>query len=89
MEQMITNLGFPIACCIALGAYVNIQNKQNREDSQKAMEDLRQDAKEDKEMLMKELVYSREVNSKLMSTNEIMAKEISSKLDKVLEKVGE
>ncbi len=78
MEQLIASLGFPIACCCALGIYVTTQNKQMREDN-----------KEDKEMWMQELQYSREVNSKLLASNEIMAKEISTKLDKVLEKVGE
>ena len=54
MEQMITSLGFPIACCLALGAYVKMQNNQMRDD-----------AKEDKEMWKEELQYSREVNAKL------------------------
>ena len=30
---LITNLGFPIACVIALGYYVNTITKQSREDS--------------------------------------------------------
>ena len=75
---MITSLGFPIACCLALGAYVKMQNNQMRED-----------AKEDKEMWMNELQYSREVNSKLLASNEVLAKEISMKLDEILERVGE
>ena len=78
MEQMITTFGFPIACCLALGAYVKMQNTQMRED-----------AKEDKEMWMNELQYSREVNSKLLASNEVLAKEISRKLDEILERVGE
>ena len=78
MEQMITSLGFPIACCLALGAYVKMQNNQMRDD-----------AKEDKEMWKEELQYSREVNAKLLASNELLAKEISTKLDHILEKVGE
>ena len=78
MEQMITSLGFPIACCLALGAYVKMQNNQMRDD-----------AKEDKEMWKEELQYSREVNVKLLASNELLAKEISTKLDHILEKVGE
>ena len=76
MEQMITSLGFPIACCLALGAYVKMQNNQMRDD-----------AKEDKEMWKEELQYSREVNAKLLASNELLAKEISTKLDELLEKV--
>ena len=78
MEQMITSLGFPIACCLALGAYVKMQNNQMRDE-----------AKEDKEMWKEELQYSREVNAKLLASNELLAKEISSKLDHILEKVGD
>ena len=78
MEQMITSLGFPVACCLGLAAYVKMQNTQMRED-----------AKEDKELWMHEISYSREVNSKLLASNEVLAKEISIKLDKLIEKVGE
>jgi hypothetical protein len=77
MEQMITSLGFPIACCLGLATYVKMQNDQMREDN-----------KEDKEMWLNELSYSREVNSKLLASNEVLAKEISTKLDYLLEKVG-
>ena len=77
MEQLIAGLGFPIACCLALGAYVKIQNEHIREDN-----------KADKEMWLNELSYSREVNSKLLASNEVLAKEISTKLDYLLEKVG-
>ena len=78
MEQMITSLGFPIACCLGLAYYVKYQNEQ-----------MIQDNKEDKELWLKELQYSREVNAKLLTSNEILAKEISTKLDKLLEKVEE
>ena len=78
MEQMITSLGFPIACCLGLATYVKMQNDQIREDN-----------KEEKEMWLNELNYSREVNSKLLASNEVLAKEISMKLDKLIERVGE
>ena len=76
MEQMITSLGFPIACCLALAFYVKFQNEQIREDN-----------KEDKEMWKQELQYSREVNAKLLASNEVLAKEISTKLDYLLERI--
>ena len=78
MEQMITSLGFPIACCLALAFYVKYQNEQILADN-----------REDKEMWREELQYSREVNAKLLASNELLAKEISTKLDQLLEKVGE
>lgn len=76
MEQLIAGLGFPVACCLGLAAYVKMQNTQMRED-----------AKEDKELWMNELSYSREVNSKLLASNEVLAKEISTKLDYLLERI--
>ena len=76
MEQMITSLGFPIACCLGLAYYVKYQNEQ-----------IIQDNKEDKEMWMNELQYSREVNAKLLASNEVLAKEISTKLDYLLERI--
>ena len=76
MEQMITSLGFPVACCLGLAYYVKYQNELMIKDNM-----------EDKEMWREELQYSREVNSKLLASNELLAKEISSKLDELLEKV--
>ena len=78
MEQMITSLGFPVACCLGLAYYVKYQNELMIKDNM-----------EDKEMWTKELQYSREVNAKLLASNELLAKEISTKLDQLLEKVGE
>ena len=76
MEQMITSLGFPIACCLGLAYYVKYQNEQ-----------ILQGNREDKEMWKAELQYSREVNSKLLASNEVLAKEISAKLDYLLERI--
>ena len=78
MEQMITSLGFPIACCLGLAYYVKYQNELMIKDNMV-----------DKEMWREELQYSREVNAKLLASNELLAKEISTKLDELLEKVGE
>jgi hypothetical protein len=85
--NLVTGVGFQIACIAVMGAWIDRKDKQNREDTQKTLELFREDAKADKEMLLNELNYSREVNSKMMATTEIMAKEISTKLDRVLEKV--
>ena len=76
MEQMITSLGIPIACCLGLAYYVKYQNEQ-----------ILQDNKEDKEMWKQELQYSRDVNANLLASNEVLAKEISTKLDYLLERI--
>ena len=50
MEQMITNLGFPIASVIGLAYYFVQKDKANREDINKIIENLREDNKIDREM---------------------------------------
>ena len=50
VEQMITNLGFPIACVCALGYYFVQKYKASREDINKIIENLREDNKLDREM---------------------------------------
>ena len=50
MEQMITNLGFPIACVCALGYYFVQKDKSSREDINKIIDNLREDNKLDREL---------------------------------------
>ena len=50
MEQMITNLGFPIACVCALGCYFVQKDKSSREDINKIIDNLREDNKLDREL---------------------------------------
>ncbi|MGL5718837.1 MAG: hypothetical protein ACRCX2_37895 [Paraclostridium sp.] len=87
--NIITNVGFPIACCLFLGKYVTDKDKERETSYRSNIEALRTDNREDKELLLKELQYSREVNSKVMGTNEMLVKEVIPKLDKVLQIVGD
>lgn len=87
--NIITNVGFPIACCLFLGKYVTDKDKEREISYRANIDALRTDNKEDKELLLKELQYSREVNSKVMGTNEMLVKEVIPKLDKVLQIVGD
>ena len=50
MEQMISSLGFPIACVCALGYYFVQKDKASREDINKIIDNLREDNKLDREM---------------------------------------
>lgn len=50
MEQMINNLGFPIACVCALGYYFVQKDKSSREDINKIIDNLREDNKLDREL---------------------------------------
>ena len=50
MEQMISSLGFPVACVCALGYYFVQKDKSSREDINKIIDNLREDNKLDREL---------------------------------------
>ena len=50
MEQMINNLGFPIACVVGLAYYFVQKDKSSREDINKIIDNLREDNKLDREL---------------------------------------
>ena len=50
MEQIISNLGFPIASVVGLANYFVQKDKTSREDINKIMDNLREDNKLDREM---------------------------------------
>ena len=50
MEQMINNLGFPVACVVGLAYYFVQKDKSSREDINKIIDNLREDNKLDREM---------------------------------------
>ena len=80
IERIITNLGFPIAMCVAIIWYIKDFNAQT-------IEQIRLDTKEDKQILLDEIKHNRKVNEKLLMTNELLAKEITVKIDKIGEKI--
>ena len=95
MEEIISALGFPVACVIGLAIWVDKQIKNNREDINRTMDMLREDAKEDKAKLVEEITYNREISAKVLASNEmlvkdvmVLVKDLTVKVDKILEKVG-
>ena len=50
MEEIISNLGFPIASVVGLSYYFVQKDKSTREDINKIMDNLREDNKLDREM---------------------------------------
>ena len=50
MEQMITNLGFPIACVVGLAFYFVQKDKASWEDINKIIDNLREDNKLDRDL---------------------------------------
>ena len=50
MEQVINNLGFPVACVVGLAYYFVQKDKSSREDINKIIDNLREDNKLDREL---------------------------------------
>ena len=50
VEQMISNLGFPIACVVWLAYYFVQKDRSSRDDINKIIDNLREDNKLDREM---------------------------------------
>ncbi|MBP3929453.1 MAG: hypothetical protein J6D47_07810 [Peptostreptococcaceae bacterium] len=50
MEEIISNLGFPIACVVGLAHYFVQKDKASREDINKIIDNLREDNKLDREL---------------------------------------
>lgn len=88
---LIQNVGFPIACCAALAAYLNSKDKADREERKE--DKIADRAREDKIL---------ETNAILLNTNKQLAEAFEktsndlrvdinrteNKVDKILEKVG-
>ena len=85
--EIVGNIGFYGACMVALAIWVDKQIKNNREDTQKTIDILREDSKEDKDRLLNEIAYNREVIAKVVATNDVLAKDLAVKVDKILNKV--
>lgn len=86
--EIVGSIGFYGACMVSLAIWVDKQIKNNREDTQKTIDILREDAKEDKDRLLNEIAYNREVIAKVVATNDVLAKDLTVKVDKILDKVG-
>ena len=91
MEQMITNLGFPVACVIGLAYYFVQKDKTSREDINNIISNLREDNKNDRE-IYKEIIDK--FDSKLdkfaiaLENNNNKLGTIESDIKNIKEKVG-
>ena len=66
--EVISTLGFPIACVVALGAFIFHIYKQTTKDNAENMEKVQARCKEREDKLYKELALCREVNGKAIET---------------------
>ena len=91
MEQMITNLGFPIACVVGLSFYFVQKDKANREDVNKIIDNMREDSKEDREMYrdtIKDFSSKLDMFSSALENNTSELGNIKVDVEKIKEKVG-
>lgn len=66
--EIISTLGFPIACVVAMGAFIFHIYKQTTKENAENMENVQARCKEREDKLYDELALSREVNSKAIET---------------------
>ena len=91
VEQIISNLGFPIASVVGLAYYFVQKDKSTREDINKIMDNLREDNKLDREMYRETI---EKFDSKLdkfaiaLENNNNKLKTIEDDIKVIKEKVG-
>lgn len=66
--EIISTVGFPIACVIAMAAFIFCIYKQTTKENAENMEKVQARCKEREDKLYEELKLSREVNSKAIET---------------------
>lgn len=76
ISQAIATLGFPIACCGALGYYIKKRDDQFSDDR-----------KNEREILLSEIKFNREVNTELLATNRLLAGDIKTELCDIKEEI--
>lgn len=83
--EIISTLGFPIACVVAMGAFIFYIYKQTTKESAENMEKVQARCKEREDKLYAELALSREVNGQAIAT---IAK-YAEKLDVIQKDISE
>lgn len=83
--EIISTLGFPIACVVAMGAFIFYIYKQTTKENAENMEKVQARCKEREDKLYAELALSREVNGQAIAT---IAK-YAEKLDVIQKDISE
>ena len=81
--ELITTLGFPIACVVMLGAFVFYIYKRQIEDSANNMEKVQERCKEREDKLYNELALNREITGKAVETIALYAERLNNIEDNV------
>ena len=90
--ELVGQLGFPIACVIALGVFAWHMVKHNNETAAKTMERIQSNCAVREEKLYQEIKENREINSKAITTIQMYAERlthIEKSVDDVKEDLSE
>ena len=83
--EIISTLGFPIACVVAMGIFIFYVYKRQTEDAAANMEKVQERCKEREEKLFEEIKLNREVNAKAIET----ISHYAEKLDEIQQDIGD
>ncbi len=83
--EIISTLGFPMACVLAMGAFIFYIYKQTTKENADNMEKVQARCKEREDKLYDELAKCREVNSKAIET----IAQYATKIDDIQKDVSE
>lgn len=76
--ELISTVGFPIACVIFLGAFIFYVYKKQSAESAANMEKVQERCKEREEKLYAEIALNREINGKAIETITLYAERLNS-----------
>ena len=81
--ELITTLGFPIACVIALSVFIFYVYRKQTEESAANMKKVQERCKEREDKLYQEIALNREINGKAIETIALYAERLNSIEDNV------
>lgn len=76
--ELVSAVGFPIACAIAMGAFIYTIYKNMVKENKESMEKVQARCKEREEKLYEEIKQNREINAKAIETISHYAEKLES-----------
>ena len=83
--ELISNLGFPIACVVAMSAFIYKIYKKSEDREERFMVRVQERSQEREDILYKEIKENREINAKAINTIAHYAEKLDSIQDDIKE----
>ena len=83
--ELISTLGFPIACVVVMGAFIYKIYKKSEDREERFMVRVQERSKEREDILYKEIKENREINAKAINTIAYYAEKLDSIQDDIKE----